>query len=846
MRKVKNKAVLRKTAWATLRENRKKNAVILLAVLLTSLMFTTLFSVVVSMMKSSETATMRQVGGKAMSGMKQALPEDYEKIKNDPETVDVSYRISVGSAMNPELVAVPTEVNYATEENADNMFCLPTAGTMPKEKMDIAMSTRSLDKLGVPRKLGEKVKIDLQTGEKTATYEFTLCGFWEGDPVAMAQQSFVSREFCDEVAPTPKTPAGVETYDSTGYWMIDFNFKNSFDIEGKTMALLERNGYDPQATMTGINWAYTFDSVDQMTVAIGVGIVVLILLAGGLLIYNVFYINIVADIHSYGLLKTIGTTGRQLKKLVRYQAAFFSFAGIPLGLVFGTVTGKLLFPVVADPTTMEKNSYTFSVSPVIYLLAAFFTLLTVFISCSKPCRVAAKVSAVEAVSYNGQQETRKRAGRRKVRRFSVWNMAWTGLGRSKKKVFIVVFSLSLSLLLVNGIYATVHSFDADKYVSQSIVGDFSIQDASVRNFAVLNSNYAGVSEEDRAYFDSLDGVTQHSLYWMGTGDLKMPDSVQQKLKQFQKDGKVPSIYEEELSWYFDSGTMNGDVYGVDDFALDAMTVYDGEIDKGKFAGGDYAVVYGSTIIMDSEEDGRLDTHLPGESVEVTFTDGTKKTYEVMAVAELPYPLTTQRFSTVSETICIPSADMLAHNEDKGALYSVLEVEEDKREQVEDILLDYTEKSVSLSCVTKSLYLKEFDQYVRMIYLVGGSLAGVLAIIGILNFINAVVTGMLARRREFAMMEAVGMTEKQLSAMMVCEGSCYVIFTMVFVLVLNFLAAEPLIRTLAGEIWFFSYKGTVVPLLVCLPVLLVVSVIIPYISCQKMQKASVVERMRIAE
>lgn len=845
MRKVKNKTVLRKTAWAALRENKKKNAVILLAVLLTSLMFTTLFSVVVSMIKTSEMATMRQVGGKAMAGLKQMLPEDYEKIKNDPETVDVSYRISVGNAMNPELVAVPTEVNYATEENADNMFCLPTTGTMPKEKMDIVMSTRSLDKLKIPHKLGEKVKIDLQTGEETAAYEFTLCGFWEGDPVAMAQQAFVSREFCDEAAPTPKTPAGEETYDYSGYWMIDFSFKNSFDIEGKTMELLVRNGYDPQETMVGINWAYTFDSVDQMTFFIGAGIVILILLAGGLIIYNVFYINIVADIHSYGLLKTIGTTGRQLKKLVRYQAAFFSLAGIPLGLVFGTVTGKLLFPLVADTSTMEQNSYTFSVSPVIYLLAAVFTLLTVFISCSKPCRVAAKVSAVEAVSYNGQQETKKRAGRRKVHRFSVWNMAWTGLGRSKKKVFIVVLSLSLSLLLVNGIYTVVHSFDADKYVSHSIVGDISIQDASVRNFAAMNRNYAGVSEEDRAYFDSLDGVTQHSLYWMAA-ETRMPDSVRQKLKQLQKDGKIPSMYEEELSWYLDSGTMNGDVYGVDDFALDAMMVYDGEIDKRKFADGDYAVVYGSTIAAESEEDSRLDTHMPGESVEVTFTDGTKKSYEVMAVAELPYPLTTQTFSTVSETVCIPSADMLAHNEDQGALYSVLEVEEDQREQVEQALTDYTEQSVSLSCITKSLYLKEFDQFVRMIYLVGGSLAGVLAVIGIMNFINAVVTGMLARRREFAMMEAVGMTEKQLSAMMVCEGVCYVIFTMALVLALNFLAAEPVIHMLAGEIWFFSYQRTVMPLLACLPVMLVFSIIIPYASCRKMRKASVVERMRTAE
>ena len=185
----------------------------------------------------------------------------------------------------------------------------------------------------------------------------------------------------------------------TGYWQIDFNFRNSFDIEGQTNALLERNGFDMKNTMVGINWAYSTSTVDPTSMLLLGGGLLLILLAGYLIIYNIFYINVVADIHSYGLLKTVGTTGKQLKRIVRSQAMFFCAIGIPLGLLIGTLLAKGLFPVIAGTLTMQESSYIFSVSPWIYVGAILFTVITVWISSSKPCRVAAKVSPVEAVSY---------------------------------------------------------------------------------------------------------------------------------------------------------------------------------------------------------------------------------------------------------------------------------------------------------------------------------------------------------------------------------------------------------------------------------------------------------------
>ncbi|MFR6185802.1 MAG: ABC transporter permease [Lawsonibacter sp.] len=130
---------------------------------------------------------------------------------------------------------------------------------------------------------------------------------------------------------------------------------------------------------------------------------------GYLIIYNVFQISVTNDIRFYGLLKTIGTTPRQLRRIIRHQALALSLAGIPLGLAAGWLVGGQLTPVVIAPA--GRGVSVVSVDPVIFLLAALFSLVTVFFSCRKPGAMAARVSPIEAVRYTegGNMERKAQA-----------------------------------------------------------------------------------------------------------------------------------------------------------------------------------------------------------------------------------------------------------------------------------------------------------------------------------------------------------------------------------------------------------------------------------------------------
>ena len=199
MLKVQNKKVVNRLSLKTLRANKKKNTVAILGIMLTAILFTAIFVIGGSMMKTLQYSTMRQVGGKSMAGVKYILPKDYQKIASDPAVKNPSYRILFANAENEELLKLTTEINYAEDNNAKNMFCYPTTGKMPEKKLEIATSTLVLDALGVPHQLGETIKLKFTVNGKNITEDFILSGYWEGDIVSMAQECFISREYCDEM-----------------------------------------------------------------------------------------------------------------------------------------------------------------------------------------------------------------------------------------------------------------------------------------------------------------------------------------------------------------------------------------------------------------------------------------------------------------------------------------------------------------------------------------------------------------------------------------------------------------------------------------------------------------------
>lgn len=134
----------------------------------------------------------------------------------------------------------------------------------------------------------------------------------------------------------------------------------------------------------------------------------------------------------------------------------------------------------------------------------------------------------------------------------------------------------------------------------------------------------------------------------------------------------------------------------------------------------------------------------------------------------------------------------------------------------------------------------------MYALAGGFLSFILALIGILNFVNVTITSILSRKKELATLEAIGMTGQQQKKMLQFEGLLYAVLTLLVTCTVGMAVGYVIVNAVAGQMAIFTWHFRILPVLLCTPVLLLISVIVPILSYKGAVKNTVVERLRIAE
>ena len=477
--KVSNRGCIRRLSLRSLLASRTRNIVAVLAIALTAVLFTSLFTIALSINEGIQQNNFRQAGGWSHGTFKYLTEEQCEELKDDPLIAQWGLRRFVGMPRSAPFNKSHVEIGYSDANQAHWSYCDPVEGRLPQEGTnEAATDTHVLELLGVEPELGAQFTVTFPVDGHETTQTFTLCGWWEYDKAVVANHILIPESRVDAIL----TEVGVTLPGSdnmTGSWNLDVMLKHGArSIASDLEEILVNHGYQSKTLgenniSTGVNWGYTgaqiSDKRDPAAAAIIVGVLVLILLTGYLIIYNVFQISVAGDIRFYGLLKTIGTTPRQLRRIIRTQALLLSLIGIPIGLLLGWLLGGVLTPVIT--ARLNEVTTVVSVSPLLFVGAAIFALVTVLISCRRPGRLAGKVSPVEAVRYT-EGKALKRNGKRSGKGVSLLSMAWANLGRSRGKTLITVLSLTLAVVLLTLTVTFAGGFDMDKYVSNFTASDF--------------------------------------------------------------------------------------------------------------------------------------------------------------------------------------------------------------------------------------------------------------------------------------------------------------------------------------------------------------------------------------
>ncbi|MCY6370600.1 ABC transporter permease [Clostridium ganghwense] len=838
-----NQKVINNLSRKSLKNNKLRNTFAIIAIVLTTVLFTTLFTLSMGMVKAMQEQTMRQVGTSAHAGLKYLTYEEYNNIKNHPLIKDIGYSVMVGFAENKELIKRQTEIRFATDNTAKWGFCYPTKGKMPQKINEVVTDTIVLDMLGLPHKIGVPITFEYTINGKKITKDFVLSGYWEGDIAAMASMAYVSQEFIDKNLVDIDQKYQKENNLYPGLIFADIMFDSSWGMEKNIQTVVKESGYELKNIAYGVNWAYmsTNFTLDPTMILSSIGGILLITFTGYLIIYNIFQISVTKDIRFYGLLKTIGTTSKQIKKLVRKQAYLLSAIGIPIGLILGYILGVVLLPVILSITSINNSST--SASPLIFIGAALFSLITVYISSRKPSKIASKVSPVEAVRYTGIELQYKKKSKKSSKGAKIHKMAWSNLFRNKKKTIVVIISMSLSLILLNAVYTITSGFNMDKYLSHQVVSDFIVGHVNYFNSHFRSEEYMP-SQKLIDKIKNIDGIEEggktyytynlHQLSKKGMENYKniFNDEFIDKSDKHMKDQLIKSKI---------SGEVSLDIYGLNNFLVEKLSIVEGKFDAEKFATGKYVLV---SPLMHCEDPDNSSYYNIGDKITIKFDDNTEKTYEVMAKARIPHNMSLRRYITEGMPCFLPSSEFQSQVKKPMFINYVFDIDDKNIETMEKFLENYTNNiETMMDYKSKQTYVDSFKQLQNTYLIVGGVLCFIVGFIGILNFINSMLTSIITRKREFAMLKSIGMTKKQLYKMLIFEGIYYAILTIAITLTVGNAFSYIIVQAMAGQIWFFTYHFTILPVLIASPILIIVSILVPLISYKETSQQSIVEQLR---
>lgn len=845
-----NNSAIKKLSSRYFKASKSRNIIAIIAIILTTILFTTIFTLGSGLMDTVHDQNIRKAGGDGQAVLNYISDEVYNDVAGNPLIDRIAYTKAVSYRLkNPGLERWRSDLWYMDDTALEFARYTPTTGHRPEAENEIIADTKTLEALDVPAQVGETISLTYDIKGTEYTTDFILCGFWKTDSLSNIGRLIVSKTFVDAHSDILTYTYPVDN-DYSGIVTAYVMFRGNGDIESRLHQLLSETGYtcdtmggspkDSNYVIARVSPAYQSGILtdNPAMLASGIAGVLLIIVTGYLIIYNIFQISVIQDIQSYGQLKTLGTTKRQIRRLINRQAFGLSAVGIPIGLLIGFLVGRALVPFLMNGTIYTADAgVKVTVNPLIFIGSAAFALFTVFVSVRKPAKIAGTVSAIEAVRYteNDAVAFGKRKGRDKksTHGAKLHFMALANLGRNRKRTVLVIVSMTLSLVLFNTVFTLSDGFDIDKYIAKFLNTDFVISTADYFQFRFETS-------ENDLSENFVSAVGQSDAFECG-GRLYTSRLLEEG---FSVENDAFSNYNTD-----ENGNPLVDVYGADDFLFNTMEAVEGTIDLEKLKTGKYIL-----LSVECTDDGTVIDN-PAVSVGDTVrlnhiamdglssTKGSSYDFTIMAKVRTNENTVTTR-NTGSTRFYLPTEIYLPLCDQPHLVSFPFNVKAGAEVEMEEFLNSYIDSiEPGMDFASKETYVSSFDSLTSLIITIGGALSIIIGIIGIANFVNSVLTSVITRKKEFAMLQSIGMTGKQLKRMLAIEGLYYAIGTIITSAVLGVLSSVIIVRGVSRSIWFFTYHFVMWPMLVIYPFLILVTATIPALLYRQIAKVSIIERLR---
>ena len=839
MLKNNNQAVVKRLAKNNLKSNRRRSFSMILAIMLSSFLLFSVFTVGATYLKMQRQQNIR-LNGAEFDAIMYGISEEQKEILEENPTVE-HYGVVMVSGVVAETEADKTPgvgLLYADDTYWKKMMAPArkfVKGHYPVEENEVMVTEDALKKCGFSdKKIGDEITFVYEINEKREAKTFRISGIWDG--YGDTDNFYMSKAFCDK-----------QKLDAVYYGRCHISFCKKWMSDEAQQAFIDSMKLKKSQRLF---YVYEYGNATEIFLGLA-GIALVTVLSAYLLIYNIMYLSVAGNIRYYGLLQTVGMTGRQIRQLMQKQLLWIGGIGMLAGILIGAGTSFFLIPVVVKTFVSGKEMGAVQVTfhPVIVLLTVLLTGCTVWYAGRKPTKIAVGSSPVEALEYRVVSSVRKR---HKTRKGSlIVRMALEQLTRNKKKTMVTMLSLAASLSVFLCLITLLHTQSAREYSYNYMGLDMVLKNDTINNMVL---NRAAEGEEQ------IQGV-HPILNEEFLNEIRQTDGVKEVLPTITVPTIVPwekevtdvwmrefyetwmnIPYEDDIEEYQQHPENFGSsLVGITEEDFRALNAeMEQPVDEEAFLSGKTCILYRHGLFgLDEKE-------LRGKQIsceEYVHPENTR-TFEIAGMTDVGDYVSLLGFPPTMIVI----DDAVKAFTEKPIVFRVgIRYAEEYHKETEEAILSNIEESPNKTDFSWDSKIEQAENVKAAqghMMEIGFGIVLILGIIGVMNYINTSVGNMQSRQKEISIMESVGMTERQVKKMLVWEGIFYtggVLFLTLTVGIGITYAIYQTMNYMGAKFWFPA-----LPFLGATLILFVVCIVVPVWTYQKIEKSgSLVERIRVS-
>lgn len=803
---------INRIAYSNDKRNRTRSILIMMAICLTTMLLVIISTVgngVIRLQKSQAASSYGSNYGLFIAADGTQLKE----VERRAEISDIGIMCTEGILKgneNGSFVSADETVRKMLPYNQEYVL---KEGTYPEKSQEIAAGRAFFDAEGYHDvKVGDTVTLEYRSGMQSeyAPVEFTVSGILYDRDEYTIEASYVvfgSQDFYNE-----RVAEGDRQYN------IYFTLSDSANVSMNNVApvikeIADSCGIDQKnVIINDLYLQWVLQPSYEMIVVCGT-LILGIVLFSVVVIYNIFQVGIAQKVQEYGKIKALGATRKQMKQLIFREGILLAVPSIPLGLLFGFLIAKVSFNWLVEQGNLVssgiKNHQVPLFSLTIMLICIFVSFLTVVLALRKPMKIVSRISPIEATRYLDGSKTQKQ-GRRKGRKdVTVFSMAMANVTGNPKRTIATILTMGLSCVLFVIISNYVGNIDTEHEARLSVNhGQFELQ---LDYSAEYDERYPENNLDTILTDDPLnDSLIEEIKSIPGVTDVMTREIVYVNLNGTRYPADIVSKND------FDFMRLDGDIGSMD---------YDQAVKNGE-------IFFGWSTWM--EQDG----YAPGESIAFDFENGSGTyTYQGKIAGS---------FVSADTYLVIPEGVYRSMNP-RGTAYGYLWVDCDKKDvaSVEQNLNTLISNTSHIKMDTYHAQLQSAEFSARTMKLGCYLFMAVVGFIGFMNMANTMIMNITTKKQEYGVLQAVGMTNKQLNLCLQLQGLIFTVGTICVALVVG-LPLGYVLFAYAKHNGIFGMNVYHVPITPILAMILLVSLLQIVLSCvlsSNLKKETLVERIR---